>query len=216
MLKRILERLRGLVSPNERYLGKQLCLQCLLLAKLNRPKEKLDSLSESEFSGFSQWGEDGIIDWLIERLPSLPHTFVEFGVGDYREANTRLLLYLRNWRGFVMDGSAEHINNIKNQDIYWRYDLTAKCTFIDCDNVNELIAQASFNGDIGLLSIDVDGNDYWVWQAIKIVRAVQLSWCANTMRCSGMYVVFPFHISRISCVPSRIIRICILARRFRL
>ena len=172
MKHRFFQRLRGMVSPNERYLEKQLSLQCLLLAKSNRQREQLDALSDAEFSGFSQWGEDGIIDWLIERLPGLPNTFVEFGVGNYQEANTRLLLYLRNWRGFVMDGSAEHINNIKNQDIYWRYDLTAKCAFIDCDNVNELIAQASFNGDIGLLSIDVDGNDYWVWQAIDIVSPV--------------------------------------------
>jgi len=47
---------------------------------------------------------------LIEKLPEIPKTFIEFGVEDYRESNTRLLLHLRNWRGFVMDGSAEHIS----------------------------------------------------------------------------------------------------------
>ena len=170
MIHTVVNRLRRLIAPSEPLLEKQIVLTSLVLARFNRAKERLGKLSESEFSGFSQWGEDGIIDWLIERLPGLPHTFVEFGVEDYRESHTRLLLHLRNWRGLVMDGSAENINNIQNQDIYWRYDLTAKRAFIHRDNVNELIAQAGFKNDIGLLSIDIDGNDYWVWQAIDVVN----------------------------------------------
>ena len=172
MIRVLTERLRKMLAPPQHYLERQVVLTATALAKLNRDKSWMGAVSDSEFSGFSQWGEDGIIDWLIDRLPGLPHTFVEFGVEDYRESNTRLLLYLRNWRGLVMDGSAEHIRNIRSQDIYWRYDLTAKCAFIDRDNVNDLIAQAGFSGDIGLLSVDIDGNDYWVWQAIDVVKPV--------------------------------------------
>jgi hypothetical protein len=73
-----------------------------------------------------------------------------------------------------MDGSEVHISSIQSQDIYWRYDLTAKCAFIDKDNINELIASSGLHGDIGLLSIDIDGNDYWVWQALDVVRPVVL------------------------------------------
>jgi hypothetical protein len=172
MKKRLLRRLRGIASPPAHHIERQLLLQCLLIAKMNRGLTHLITLAEAEFCGFSQWGEDGIIDWLVERLPGIPRIFVEFGVEDYRESNTRLLLNLRNWHGLVMDGSQEHITDIMRQDIYWRYDLTAECAFIDRDNVNELIAQAGFNGDIGLLSVDIDGNDYWVWQAIDIVNPV--------------------------------------------
>jgi len=172
MINAIVKRLRQILTPSEYHVERQTVLSALLLAKLNRGKEKLGALSDSEFSGFSQWGEDGIIDWLIDRLPGLPHTFVEFGVGDYRESNTRLLLHLRNWRGLVMDGSVEQINNIQKQDIYWRYDLTAECALIDRDNINDLISRAGFKGDIGLLSVDIDGNDYWVWQAVDAVSPI--------------------------------------------
>ncbi len=139
---------------------------------MNRGLTRIGILADVEFCGFSQWGEDGIIDWLIEKLPGIPRTFVEFGVEDYRESNTRLLLFVRNWRGLVIDGSMEHISDIQRQDIYWRYDLTAKCAFIDRDNINELIDANNFRGDIGLMSIDIDGNDYWVWQAIDVVSPV--------------------------------------------
>ena len=51
----------------------------------------------------------------------------------------------------------------------WRHDLTAKRAFIDTDNINALIGEAGFRGELGLLSIDIDGNDYWVWKAITVV-----------------------------------------------
>lgn len=165
----IAKRLRTIVAPSSAHLEKQIVLNSLMLAKLNREKRSWQTLAETEFSGFSQWGEDGIVDWLVHQLPDLPHTFVEFGVEDYRESNTRLLMCLRNWRGLVMDGSVEHIADIQKQDVYWRYDLTAKCAFIDRDNVNQLISDAGFQDDIGLLSVDIDGNDYWIWEAIDVV-----------------------------------------------
>jgi hypothetical protein len=130
---------------------------------------RLDGLHSVEFCALSQWGEDGIIDWLIGRLPGISRSFVEFGVQDYREANTRLLIQSRNWRGLVLDGSADHVADIRRQNLYWRHDLTATCAFIDRDNINGLIKNAGFEGPLGLLSIDVDGNDYWLWDAIDVV-----------------------------------------------
>lgn len=170
--KYLFDRLRGFLIPLEQNYEKTTALQSLLIAISNHNKQRVNCLSEVEFSGFSQWGEDGIIDWLIEKLPTIPQTFVEFGVGNYRESNTRLLLLLRNWRGFVMDGSAGHIADIREQDISWRFDLTAQCAFIDRDNVNKLISSSGISGEIGLLSIDIDGNDYWVWQAINVINPV--------------------------------------------
>lgn len=170
--RRFVQRLRSIVNLPDLHSEKQLILQCLLAAKMNRGSTRINTLADVEFCGFSQWGEDGIIDWLIEKLPEIPRTFVEFGVANYCESNTRLLLFLRNWRGLVMDGSPENISNIQRQDIYWRYDLAAKYAFIDRYNINELISAAGFRGDIGLLSVDIDGNDYWIWQAIDVVSPV--------------------------------------------
>jgi hypothetical protein len=122
----------------------------------------------------SQWGEDGIIDWLVERadVPSVSRTFIEFGVETYREANTRFLLQNRNWRGLVMDGSAAMIEKTKEDGLTWRHDLTVKQAFITRENIDELISSAGFVGEIGLLSIDLDGNDYWIWEAIHIVNPI--------------------------------------------
>ena len=173
LLKNLINKIRGsnnaaLSSEIERLI----LLQGTLHAKLNNQKNEIKSLAGVEWRVFSQWGEDGIIDWLVERLPDIPDTFIEFGVGNYRESNTRMLLQLRNWRGLVLDGSQENIDSIKNQNIFWRHTLIAKRAFIDRDNINELIVHSGFNGDIGLLSIDIDGNDYWVWEAISVVSPV--------------------------------------------
>lgn len=133
------------------------------------------SLAEVEFKVYSQWGEDGIIDWLIEQavIPSHLHTFIEFGVESYEEANTRFLLQNRNWRGLVIDGSAAQIRLLKRRgELFWGYDLTAKAAFVTRENINDVFVDAGFSGEIGLLSIDIDGNDYWVWEAISVVHPV--------------------------------------------
>lgn len=168
--KNLVNRFYRLLNPIEQKCIKTTVLQSLLLAQTNRSKEKIKELSDVEFSGFSQWGEDGIIDWLIEKLPEVPKTFIEFGVEDYKECNTRMLLHLRNWRGIVFDGSSKNISSIHKQDVSWRFDLTANCAFIDRENINQLINESGLSGDIGLLSVDIDGNDYWVWEAIDAVN----------------------------------------------
>ena len=129
-----------------------------------------ENIQDVEFKVFSQWGDDGIIQYLVHHLQIEPQTFIEFGVENYREANTRFLLMNDNWTSLVMDGSKEHIDYIKKDDIYWRYDLTAVCSFVDKVNINKIFAENGFEGEIGILSIDIDGNDYWIWDAINVVN----------------------------------------------
>jgi hypothetical protein len=129
----------------------------------------IKSLHEAEFKVFSQWGEDGIIQHLIQQVPIANDIFIEFGVQDYRESNTRFLLAYNNWRGLIIDGSATHIDFIRGGAYSWRYDLDAVSAFITRDNINQIISSADLSGDIGLLSIDVDGMDYWIWETINIV-----------------------------------------------
>jgi hypothetical protein len=127
------------------------------------------ALAEAEFRVFSQWGDDGIIQYLIQHVPLPSATFVEFGVQDYNESNTRFLLLNDNWRGLIIDGSKEWMDGVRRSEIYWRYDLTAVDAFITRDNINTLISSAGFSGPLGILSVDIDGNDYWVWEAIDVV-----------------------------------------------
>lgn len=120
-----------------------------------------------------------MIDLLVEvlELDSLsspfPRAFVEFGVENYREANTRFLLTKRHWQGLVMDGSAANIAQIRRDPIHYRHDLEAQCHFITRDNIDSLISawlKSRNLGNVALLSVDIDGVDYFVWEAICCIR----------------------------------------------
>jgi hypothetical protein len=129
----------------------------------------VSDLGASEFRVFSQWGEDGIIQHLIGCVPVERRLFVEFGVQDYTESNTRFLLIHDNWAGLVLDGDEANIAAIRRSDLYWRHNLKAVQAFVTRENIDALLRDNGMQGDIGLLSVDIDGNDYWVWEAITAV-----------------------------------------------
>ena len=139
------------------------------LAETNKLKKNIAGLDEVAFQVFSQYGEDGIIQYIISQIEIPNRIFIEFGVEYYTESNTRFLLLNNNWRGLVIDGSSQNIRFIKNDGISWKYDISAYHSFITKDNINELISKFTNCSDIGLLSIDIDGNDYWVWEAIEVI-----------------------------------------------
>lgn len=140
-----------------------------MLAQLNNNRTDVSALRDVEFQVFSQFGDDGIIQYLIHHLGVLERTFIEFGVEDYTEASTRFLLVKDKWSGLVMDGDPENIDYISRDPISYIFDLRAKAAFINAENINALIGEAGFTGRIGLLSVDIDGMDYWVWKAIDQV-----------------------------------------------
>lgn len=135
---------------------------CELLAR--RPG---GALHEHEFKVFSQWGEDGIIQYLIANLPIRHRTFVEFGVEDFSEANCRFLLMKDNWSGFVIDGSARNIERLRSSYFYWRHPLQAKAAFITKDNIAALLEESGFDKEVGILSVDIDGVDYYVLASLE-------------------------------------------------
>jgi hypothetical protein len=102
-------------------------------------------------------------------VPIARRVFVEFGVEDYAEANTRFLLVNDGWSGLVMDASEENIRRIRRDPISWQHNLNSQQAFVTRENIDRLLADQGLTGDIGLLSIDIDGNDYWVWEAITVV-----------------------------------------------
>jgi hypothetical protein len=144
----------------------------LLLGRMNArtvAAERYDSIQQAEFRVFSQWGEDGIIQYLINKVAIADRSFIEFGVESYAESNTRFLLVNDNWRGLILDGGTRHVEFTERRQLRWRHTLDAKSAFVTRENVNSLFESAGFSGDLGLLSIDIDGNDYWVWEAIQVV-----------------------------------------------
>lgn len=127
------------------------------------------SVQDAEFTIFSQSGEDGIIQYLLSKVSVDRRIFVEVGVEDYREANTRFLLMNDYWRGLIVDGGTDHMHYLRTQKLGWQYDIRAVSAFVTRDNINQLLDTAGFTGDIGLFSLDIDGNDYWVLKAINVV-----------------------------------------------
>jgi hypothetical protein len=167
MFNKIKSLLYSIRSYEERFNKIELALGRIELRQCNNINSK--DILDYEFKVSSQWGEDGIIQYLIQKVNIENKIFVEFGVEKYTESNTRFLLQNNNWKGLIIDGSEENINYIKNDPIYWRHNLKAECAFINKDNINELISKNGISGDIGILSVDIDGNDYWVWEAIDCI-----------------------------------------------
>ena len=163
LLLPIVERFERPIETNRVLLGKQ------LINSIRTAKKTPERLADVGFKVFSQWDEDGIIQYLISKVPIINKVFVEFGVEDYRESNTRFLLVNDNWKGLIMDSDPSHIRRIKSRDIYSRHDLVAVQALVTRENINSLIGNYGITGDIGLLSIDIDGIDYWVWEAMNVI-----------------------------------------------
>ena len=137
-----------------------------ILSELNKKKNS-KNIQDYEFKIFSQWGEDGIIQKIIDSIEIKNKTFIEFGVGNFLESNCRFLMMHNNWSGFVIDSSEKMIEMLKKTYFYWKYNLKSINAFIYKENINNLLLKSEFNFDLGLLSIDIDGNDYYILEAIS-------------------------------------------------
>jgi len=165
---------KTMADPIEYDLKNPKVLTGRLFAKFNSERI-IDNLHDAEFQVFSQWGDDGIIQYLIDKI-DIPHkTFIEFGVENYTESNTRFLLINNNWSGLVMDGSEENVNYIKRDPISWAHELHAWAVFITKENINQTLTRflnIGYDKEVGILSVDIDGNDYWIWKEIDVINPV--------------------------------------------
>lgn len=134
--------------------------------KKESQKQKQDpkNLKNFEKKVFSQNGEDGIIEEIFLRIGTINRYFVEFGVEDARECNCRYLLENRGWSGLWIDGSKENIDEARNR--YKNHPVQLIDRFITKENINSLFKEANVPKEFDLLSIDIDGNDYWIWQEL--------------------------------------------------
>jgi hypothetical protein len=166
--------MQGQVTEMQGQVTESKMLMLRVLIGLMKTERIGRSIHDAEFKVFSQFGDDGIIQYLIHHvgIPEDQQIFVEFGVENYEEANTRFLLTNNNWRGLIMDASADNILHVRTRPYYWRYDLTAVSAFITRENINDLLVTHGFSGKLGLLSIDLDGNDYWVWKHIQAIDPI--------------------------------------------
>jgi hypothetical protein len=153
-------------------LNSLMLLQSKFLRSQNWQNQKniLEDIQKAEYKVFSQYGDDGIIQFLVDYLDINKKSFIEFGVENYLESNTRYLLLENNWEGLIIDGNKKNMDFVKKDNLYWRHSLTAIHSFVTAENINTILTSAGFNGEVGLLHIDIDGNDYWIWNAITCIE----------------------------------------------
>jgi hypothetical protein len=128
-----------------------------------RPKyKKIKNINDLDFKIFSQNGEDGIIDYLLFSLNIDKPKFIEIGVGDYTECNTRFIFERSSPKGLIIDCISDLKNKISKNIKLWRGDLTIIESFISSQNINNILKKYNFNKYVDLFSLDIDGVDYWI------------------------------------------------------
>ncbi len=130
-------------------------------------EREFERLRDASFRVFSQFGEDGVIQYLLGKVPIENDLFIEIGVEDYRQSNTRFLLQKDDWRGVVVDCGPDARRFLQESGLYGWHTVDAVEAFVTAENINDLLCP--YAGDIGLLSIDVDGVDYYLWKALDVV-----------------------------------------------
>jgi len=162
-------------SPEQPSASAQI-LQVLLRQQyrdLARRGAELPEFADVEFRTYSQNGEDGILLYLFSLLGTTNRTVVEICAGDGYECNAANLLVNHGWRGLLVDGDAAQVASGRQFYATCRNTWIAPPTFvhewITAENVNGSVARQGFGGSIDLLSLDLDGNDYWIWKALDCV-----------------------------------------------
>jgi hypothetical protein len=141
-------------------------------ALLSEPRRQ-DSkrLNQHEYRVSSQNGEDGIIAEIFRRIGTTNRTFVEFGASDGSENNTALLVR-QGWSGLWMDADTQAIARAKEtfHPEIASGKLVVLEAFIYAENIEDLFHQGKVPAEFDLLSIDIDRNDYYVWEKITHYR----------------------------------------------
>lgn len=147
--------------------GKKVATESWLQQLSQHPPSRLSGAS---YDVFTYHGEDGILLYLLQQLKDVPATFVDIGAGDCIKSNCANLAVHYGWAGVFIDQNDRQLaigRNFYKGKITTGTNIQFIHSVVTVDNIDQLIRQAGMEGKIGLLSIDIDGNDYWIWKAIE-------------------------------------------------
>lgn len=134
----------------------------------------LPNFNATGFKVFSQFEEDGKLLYIFSILGMGKKTFVDLGSNDCVNSNCANLAVHFNWKGLFVDGDKNLIEIgkrfYKKTPNFWSYKPKFVHAFLTKKNVNNIIQSEGFEGEIELLSIDIDGNDYWIWESLEIIQ----------------------------------------------
>jgi len=176
VLGRLVRGIRLAVSPEDAGAGTQAVQRLLALQYrelLAKPSSR-PSLADFGFRVFSQTDEDGILLFLFTAIGTTRKVFVEIGAGRGIECNGANLAIHQGWHGLFIDGDrrkaawgAGFYSRHPDTRLFPPVFVSAR---VNRENVNALIRQAGFQGEIDLLSLDIDGMEYWIWEALDAVN----------------------------------------------
>jgi len=131
-------------------------------------------LSDTGFRVFSEFEEDGILLYIFAALGVSHRTFIDIGSGDCITSNCANFAVNFGWHGLFIDGNPANLSRGReyyaaNLDTYL-YPPAFVQGFVQRENINELISKNGFAGEVDLISIDIDGNDYWIWEALTVAE----------------------------------------------
>ena len=132
------------------------------ILNMRKNYKNISNLNEVDFKVFSQNGEDGIIDYLLFSLQIEKPKFIEIGVGDYYESNTRFLFERSSGDGLIIDIIDNFQKRVEKNIRLWRGNLKILNRKIDSENILATLKEFNFFDNIDLFSIDVDSIDYWI------------------------------------------------------
>ena len=169
MFGRFKRRLSDLVTSRRQY-DELRMIGGLAVISANRQRYR-ECLGVKNYDAkiFSQFGEDGILDYLLDINGIQKPSFVEIGTGDYAESNTRFLFQRTGGKGLIIDCDSRLEEKVCDTlgSYYWKGDLSVKSEFVTRDNILSLL-MAGDDDWLGsdIFSLDIDGVDYWILKAI--------------------------------------------------
>jgi len=158
--------LRGFLSPEIRNFKFALGQSAILASRQSHSKVK--NLWDSEVKVYSQWGEDGILDYICEIIALAKPRFLEIGAGNFLECNSRFIAEFRNASVVAVDARADLLS-APLHSLKWKNHIELVHEWITPDNINSIIelAEQKMNS-VDIFSLDLDGNDYWILERANL------------------------------------------------
>lgn len=165
MIKNLVRKLFSRSRPSEPQGHADGFLAMLVQRSSSKPPT---NIWDMEFKVYSQWGEDGILSFLCDELEISKPRMIEFGAGDFTECNSRFLAKYRNASVVLVDARKDLLDSVSNTDLKWQTSIYGITDWITPNNVNQLARHAKeLIGEMDVVSLDLDGNDYWVAEALN-------------------------------------------------
>jgi hypothetical protein len=155
------------ISPELRNFRFLLGQAAILSSRAN--SQNFRNLWDAEVRVYSQWGEDGILDYLCEQIGLSKPKMLEIGAGNFSECNSRFLAENRNASVFAVDGRVDLVSAIEASSLRWKNHIFGDQTWVSPENINQVIYKArQAIGGMDIFSLDLDGNDYWILQEAEL------------------------------------------------